>query len=54
MFGIFKGAKEEAQQAKQAQVELAEAFEAVGVNLPAGGIATSTKAYFGADRLNEI
>src|SRR5258705_12144925 len=32
MFGIFKGAKEEAQQAKQAQVELAEAFEAVGVN----------------------
>jgi hypothetical protein len=32
MFGIFKAAKEELQQAKQASVELTAAFEAIGVD----------------------
>ena len=32
MFGIFKAAKEELQQAKQASVELTVAFEAIGIN----------------------
>jgi len=33
MFGIFKAAKEELQQAKRAQVELTVAFEAIGMNI---------------------